>query len=92
MAATTTNVQQLTQNFDDDLANELVELDARLLAFEKACGYGGTSITNNSSSPQPPDDDPIINLGAAIAANNNNSPLLPDVAKPLLPTAPRSED
>jgi hypothetical protein len=92
MAATTTNVQQLTQNFDDDLANELAELDARLLAFEKACGYGGTSITNNSSSPLPPDDDPIINLEAAIAANNSSNPLLPDAAKPLLPTAPRSED
>jgi hypothetical protein len=91
MAATTTNVQRLTQNFDDDLANELAELDARLLAFEKACGYGDTSITN-SSSPLPPDADPIINLGATIAANNSSSPLLSDAAKPSLPTAPRSED
>jgi hypothetical protein len=31
MVVTTTNVQQLTQNFDDDLANELAELDAARL-------------------------------------------------------------
>jgi hypothetical protein len=85
-------VQQLTQNFDDDLANELAELDARLLAFEKACSYGDTSITNNSSSPLLPDVAPIINLGATIAANSSSSPLLSDAAEPSLPAAPSSED
>jgi hypothetical protein len=85
-------VQQLTQNFDDDLANELAELDARLLAFEKACSYGDTSITNNSSSPLLPNVAPIINLGATIAANSSSSPLLSDAAEPSLPAAPSSED
>jgi hypothetical protein len=92
MAATTTNVQRLTKNFDDELANELAELDARLLAFEKACSYGDTIITNNSSNPLPPNADPIINLRATVATNNSSSPLLSDAAKPSLPTTPHSED
>jgi hypothetical protein len=88
MATTTTNAQQLLQNFDDELA----KLYARLHAIEKACGYGVTVTTNTSSSPLLPNKAPIINFGATIAANSRSNPLLPDIAKPSLPAAPRSED